>query len=91
MAMQLYLVFYATLVSLEMEGIFAQLCLASSIPGIVIADFLYPIHGVCAYRPSVFVFPAMLLMNTGVWTAISALVLLSTRAVWRKLPFRRNI
>jgi len=92
MAMQLYLLFYAILVSPEPEngGVFVQLCFGSWIPAIVIFDLLFPIHGMCSYRPSIFVLPCMLLINTALWPAIFALLYLSFRKAGRCLRFRRN-
>lgn len=92
MAMQLYLLFYATQVSLELEngGVFVQLCLGSWLPALVILDLLFPIQGVCSYHPSAFLPPCMLLVNTAVWTAIAALTCLSLRKAGRCFRCRRN-
>ncbi len=91
--MQLYSLLYATQVSLGFEnsGIFVRVCLLSWMPGVEVMNLLFPVHGVCTYRPSPFAIPIMLAVNTTVWTASSGLVLLSIRAASRRLRLRRNI
>ena len=90
---QLYALFYATQVSLEFEnaGVFEWACLLAWVPGVEIMDLLFPVHGVCTYRPSRFALVIMLALNTTLWGASSGLVLLGVQTASRWLPLRRNI